>query len=66
MRAVAKGATITMVRGEPTLVCWCGRDLREVLKAEDNTDLALTCPGSVADRIVGWVLPRLVDDEGEA
>ena len=54
--------TITMIRGEPTLVFWRVPDLREGLRAANDMGLALTCPRSVTDRIFGL----LVDDEREA
>lgn len=44
------GAT---VGGEPTLAFWRGGDLREALKAADDVGLALTCPRSVTDKILG-------------
>ena len=66
MRAVARGVTITMGRGEPTLVLWRVQDLRKALKAADDMGLPLTSPRSVADRILRLLLPHLVDDEGEA
>ena len=55
-----------MVGGEPTLVFWRVRDLREALKAADDTGLALTCPRSVTDRILSLLFPHLMDGEGEA
>jgi hypothetical protein len=58
--------TMAMVGGEPMLVFWCVRDLDEALEAADDMGLALTCPRSVTDRILGLVLPHLVDGEGEA
>lgn len=55
-----------MVGGEPTLVFWRARDLREALQAADDMGLALTCPRSVTDRILGLLFPHLVGGEGEA
>ena len=58
--------TMSMVGGEPMLVFWRVRDLGEALEAADDMGLALTCPRSVTDRILGLVFPRLVDGEVEA
>ncbi len=55
-----------MVGGEPMLVFWRVRDLREAMEAADDMGLALTCPRSVTDRILDLVLPHLVGGEGEA
>ena len=57
---------MSMVGGEPTLVCWRVGDLPDALKAADDMGLALTCPRSVTERILGVVFPRLVDREDEA
>ena len=64
--ALTRTMTIAMVGGEPMLVFWRVRDLREALKATDDMGLALTCPRSVTDRILGLLLPHLVDGEGKA
>ena len=64
--ALTRSMTMSMVGGEPMLVFWRVRDLREALEAADDMGLELTCPRSVTDRILGLVLPHLVDGEGEA
>ena len=68
VRTVAKGVTITMVPGEPTLVLWRVQDLREALNATDDMGLRrpLASPRTVADKILRLLLPHLVDDESEA
>ena len=66
MRAEQKGLTITMVRGEPRLAFWRVEDLRDALKAASDVGLPVTSPRSVADKILGLLLPHLVDEEGEA
>ena len=63
--ALTRGITISMVGGEPTLVFWRVRDLLEALKAADDMGLSLTSPRSVADTILGLLLPRLADDGSE-
>ena len=63
--ALTRRLTIAMVGGKPTLVFWRVRDLSEALKAADDMGLPLTCPRSVADTILGLVLPHLADDGGE-
>lgn len=50
---------MAMVGVEPTLVFWRGGDLVEALKAADDVGLALTCPRSVTDKILGLVFPDL-------
>ena len=65
VRAEQKGVTIAMIRGEPTLVFRRVQDLREALKAADDMGLPFTSPRCVTDRILGLLLPHLVDDEGE-
>ncbi|MXX33723.1 MAG: hypothetical protein F4Z50_03065 [Gemmatimonadetes bacterium] len=57
--------TIAMVGGEPMLVFWHVRDLREALETADDMGLTLTCPRSVTDRLLGLLLPHLADDGGE-
>ena len=54
-----------MVGGEPMLVFWRVRDFREALKTADDMGLALTCPRTVTDRVLGLLLPHLSDDGGE-
>lgn len=54
-----------MVGGEPMLVLWRARDLLEALKAADDMGLPLTSPRSVADTILGLLLPPLADDGSE-
>jgi len=63
--ALTRGITISMVGGEPTLVFWRVRDLLEALKAADDMRLPLTSPRSVADTILGLLLPPLADDGNE-
>ena len=56
---------MAMAGGEPTPIFWRVRDLPEALKAGDDMGLALVCPRSVTDRILGLVFHHLVDGEGE-
>ena len=63
--ALTRGITIAVVGGEPTLVFWRVRDLLEALKAADEMGLPLTSPRSVADTILGLLLPPLADDGSE-
>ena len=64
--ALTRRLTIAMVGGEPTLVFWRVGDLPEALKAADDMGLALTCPRSVTERILGLVFPPFAEGEGEA
>ena len=66
MRAEQKGMAITMARGELSLVFWRVQDLWDPLKAAEGMGLPLTSPQSVADKILGLLLPHLVDVEGRA
>jgi len=63
--ALTPRMTIAMVGGEPTLVFWRVRDLSEALQAAHDMGLPLTSPRSVADTILGLLLPRLTDEQGE-
>lgn len=63
--ALTRGITIAVVGGEPTLVFWRVRDLSEALQAAHDMGLPLTSPRSVADTILGLLLPRLTDERGE-
>ncbi|MDE0073568.1 MAG: hypothetical protein OXR82_08120 [Gammaproteobacteria bacterium] len=58
--------TIAMAGGEPMLVFWRVRDLGEALKAAHDMGLPLTSPRSVADTILGPLVPHLADAPGEA
>ena len=59
---MARGVTIAMVAGEPTLVFWRVEDLGAALDASRNTGLPLTSPQEVADEVLERFRRWLMED----